>query len=71
MDEAISGCDVLVHMASPFIVGAPKTQDDLVKPAVQGTLNALRAAHKHGIKKVVLTSSCAAIYPGHNPPIPN
>jgi dihydroflavonol-4-reductase len=48
-------------MASPFIIGSPSDEDELVKPAVEGTLNALRAAHKHKVKRVVITSSVAAV----------
>jgi dihydroflavonol-4-reductase len=42
--------------------------DELIKPAVDGTMGALRACHKHRVKRVVITSSRAAISFGHNPP---
>ncbi len=61
-DEAMLGVDVLMHTASPFPEIDPKDPQDLIAPAVQGTLRALRAAQKAGVKRVVLTSSCAAIY---------
>jgi dihydroflavonol-4-reductase len=61
-DSALEGVDVLVHSASPFPIASPKDENDLVRPAVEGTLRALRAAHKNGVKRVILTSSVAAIY---------
>jgi len=61
-DEAIKGVDVLIHSASPFPIASPKDENDLVRPAVEGTLRALKAAHKAGVKRVILTSSVAAIY---------
>jgi dihydroflavonol-4-reductase len=59
---AIGGVDVLIHSASPFPIASPKDENDLVRPAVEGTLRALKAAHSAGVKRVVLTSSVAAIY---------
>ncbi|MBL4740858.1 MAG: aldehyde reductase [Sneathiella sp.] len=56
-DEAAQGCDYVMHVASPFAIANPKAEDDMIKPAVEGTLRALRAAKKAGIKRVVLTSS--------------
>ncbi|MFC3853699.1 NAD-dependent epimerase/dehydratase family protein [Salinispirillum marinum] len=60
--EALQGCDVLIHTASPFPLSEPKDPEELIRPAVDGTLRALRAAQAAGIKRVILTSSCAAIY---------
>ena len=60
--EAIQGVDVLLHTASPFPIASPKDENDLIRPAVEGTLRALKAAHAAGVKRVVLTSSVAAIY---------
>jgi len=60
--EALAGCDVLIHTASPFPLAEPKDPQDLIRPAVDGTLRALRAARDAGISRVILTSSCAAIY---------
>ncbi|TNV77415.1 hypothetical protein FGO68_gene11878 [Halteria grandinella] len=62
LDAAIAGQDFVVHTASPFPITTPKKEDDLIKPAVEGTLAVLRAAHKHKVKRVVVTSSCAAIF---------
>ncbi len=60
--EALHGCDVLMHTASPFPLSEPKNRDDLIRPAVEGTLRALKAAKAAGITRVILTSSCVAIY---------
>ena len=61
-DSAIDGVDVLIHSASPFPIASPKDENDLIRPAVEGTLRALTAAHGAGVKRVILTSSVAAIY---------
>ena len=60
-DEAVAGCDYVMHVASPFIVGVPKHEDELIRPAVEGTERVLQAAMRAGVKKAVVTSSCAAI----------
>ena len=60
--DAMVGCDALIHTASPFPLTEPKNPDDLIRPAVEGTKRAMKAAKSAGIKRVVLTSSCAAIY---------
>lgn len=65
--EAVRGCDYVVHVASPIPAAAPKTEDELIRPARDGTLRVLRAARDAGVRRVVLTSSCGAIYYGHPP----
>jgi dihydroflavonol-4-reductase len=60
--EALSGVDVLMHTASPFPIASPKDENELIRPAVDGTLRALTAAKSAGVKRVILTSSVAAIY---------
>lgn len=60
-DAAIAGCDVVIHTASPYVIDVEDPQRDLVDPAVNGTLNVLRSARDHGVRRVVLTSSMAAI----------
>ena len=60
-DAAMQGVDILMHTASPFPLAPPKIEDDLIRPAVDGTLRAMRAAHNAGVKRVVVTSSFAAI----------
>ena len=65
--EAVKGCDFVLHVASPFPAGVPKHEDDLIVPAREGALRLLRAARGAGVKRVVLTSSFAAIGYGHPP----
>lgn len=65
--EAVAGCDYVMHVASPIPGTEPKTPDELIVPARDGTLRVLRAARDAGVKRVVLTSSCGAIYYGHPP----
>ena len=60
--EAAEGMEVVVHTASPFPMAPPKDiEADLIRPAVEGTLRALRAAKAAGVRRVVLTSSMAAV----------
>lgn len=63
-EEAISGCDYVIHSASPFLAYIPKYEDQLIKPAVEGALRILKAAYANNVKRVVLTSSIAAILYG-------
>ena len=65
-EGAMSGVETVLHVASPFPLFEPEKEDDLIIPAVQGTLRVLRAAHKAGVKRVVQVSSVAAISSGHN-----
>lgn len=65
--DAVRGCDYVIHVASPIPAAAPKDEDDLIRPARDGTLRILRAARDAGVRRVVLTSSCGAIYYGHPP----
>jgi len=61
-DEAASGCDYVLHVASPLGVGGA-TADELVPPARDGARRAVSAAIRAGVKRVVLTSSVAAASP--------
>ena len=65
-DKAVQGCESVLHVASPFPLFAPKHEDELIIPAVQGTQRVLRAAHHAKIKRVVIVSSNAAVSAGHN-----
>jgi nucleoside-diphosphate-sugar epimerase len=61
--EAMDGCELVFHTASPFTTAVKDPQKDLVDPAVNGTTNVLEQANKsHSVKRVVLTSSVAAMY---------
>jgi nucleoside-diphosphate-sugar epimerase len=59
--EAAAGCDYVLHVASPFPSTVPKDENELIAPARDGALRVLRAARDAGVKRVVLTSSFAAI----------
>jgi dihydroflavonol-4-reductase len=59
--EAVTGCEYVLHVASPLPPNVPKHEDELIVPAREGTLRVLRASRDAGIKRVVLTSSFAAI----------
>lgn len=65
--EATADCDYVLHVASPFPANVPQHEDELIRPAREGTLRVLRAARDAGVKRVVLTSSFAAMGYGHAP----
>lgn len=65
--EAVAGCEYVLHVASPFPDNVPKDENELIVPAREGALRVLRAARNGGVKRVVLTSSFAAIGYGHEP----
>jgi nucleoside-diphosphate-sugar epimerase len=65
--EAVAGSDFVLHVASPFPPTVPKHEDELIVPAREGALRVLKAARAAGVKRVVLTSSFAAIGYGHRP----
>ena len=67
--EAVAGCDYVLHVASPFPASVPRHEDELIGPVREGALRVLRAARDAGVKRVVLTSSFAAIGYGH--PLPH
>jgi nucleoside-diphosphate-sugar epimerase len=62
---AVSGCEYVLHLASPFPASVPKDENELIVPAREGALRVLRASRDAGVKRVVLTSSFAAIGYGH------
>ena len=64
-EAAADGCDGLFHLASPVPLVQPKNADELIRPAKEGALNALKAAKQAGIKRAVMTSSIAAVVYGH------
>jgi nucleoside-diphosphate-sugar epimerase len=65
--DAVAGCEYVLHVASPFPPGIPKDENELIVPAREGALRVLRAARDAGVKRVVLTSSFAAIGYGQAP----
>lgn len=63
--EAMAGCTHVCHVASPLPANAPKNDDELIVPAREGALRALRFAKAAGIGRFVMTSSVAAVAYGH------
>jgi dihydroflavonol-4-reductase len=59
--EAVAACEYVLHVASPFPAAQPKDPDELIVPAREGTLRVLRAALDAGVRRVVVTSSVAAV----------
>lgn len=66
-DEAVAGCDYVLHIASPFPPDVPKDENELIVPARDGAIRVLKASRDAGVKRVVLTSSFAAI--GYGQPL--
>jgi dihydroflavonol-4-reductase len=65
--EAVKGCKFVLHVASPFPSKLPKKETEITKPAVEGTLRVLRFARDASVRRVVVTSSFAAIGYGQDP----
>jgi dihydroflavonol-4-reductase len=65
--DAVTGCDYVLHVASPFPPAQPKDADELIVPARDGALRVLRASLGAGVKRVVMTSSVAAVRHGRPP----
>ncbi len=59
--DAVSGCDYVLHVASPFPAQMPKDENELIVPAREGSLRILKIAEQEKVKRVVLTSSFAAV----------
>ena len=64
-DAAVAGCAHVLHVASPFPARQPRDEQELIRPAVQGTLRVLRAATGAGVERLVQTSSMVAVMYGH------
>jgi nucleoside-diphosphate-sugar epimerase len=64
-DEAVGGCTYVLHVASPFPDTTPDNENELIQPAVEGTRRVLSAAVRNGVRRVVLTSSIAAVSSAH------
>lgn len=67
-NDAAANCEYVLHVASPIFIGVPKHEDEMIVPAVDGTLRVLRAARDAGVKRVVITSSFAAVGYSHTDP---
>ena len=65
MISAAYNCTYIVHTAAPNIFKSPYWEDHMIKPAVNGTIIMCKAALKHKIKRLVLTSSVTANMYGH------
>jgi len=61
-DDAVQGVSAVVHTASPFPIAQPKDENVLIRPAVEGTERVLNEAAAAGVKRIVLTSSIAAVF---------
>jgi nucleoside-diphosphate-sugar epimerase len=68
-EEAVAGCDFILHVASPFPPQQPKDPDELIVPAREGTLRVLRAGLDAGSHRIVVTSSAVAVANSGKPPI--
>ncbi len=66
--EAASGCTYAIHVASPFTSALPRHEDEMIVPAREGALRLLGAAKAAGVRRVVLTSSTAAVAYGDGEP---
>ena len=66
--EAVKGCEYVMHVASPIFLRLPKHEDEMIVPAVNGTLRILKAARESGVRRVVLTSSFGAVGYSHTDP---
>lgn len=65
--EAVAGCEYVLHVASPFPASVPQDENELIVPAREGALRVLKAARDADVKRVVMTSSFAAVGYGHAP----
>jgi dihydroflavonol-4-reductase len=65
--EAAAGCEYVIHVASPMPAAAPRNEDEVIRPARDGVLRVLKAARDAKVRRVVMTSSCGAVYYGHPP----
>ena len=63
--DAMRGVDAVMHVATAIRGDEPKDQSVVIRPAMEGTARVLRFAHQAGIKRVILTSSIAAVGYGH------
>ncbi len=67
-DEAMKDVNDVLHIASPIFLRLPKNEDEMIRPAVDGTLRVLKAAREAGVKRVVMTSNFGAVGYSHKDP---
>ncbi|RIV46902.1 SDR family oxidoreductase [Flagellimonas pelagia] len=67
-DEAVGNCDYVLHVASPIFLSLPKDENEMIRPAVEGTLRVLKAARDAKVKRVVMTSNFGAVGYSHKNP---
>ena len=65
-DDAAKGCDYVLHVASPLVQEAPDDENEVIEPARQGLVRALKSSIKNKVKRFVMTSSFSAVGYGHN-----
>lgn len=64
-DSAVKGCSYVLHIASPIFLRIPEHEDEMIRPAVDGTLRVLKASRDAGVKRVVMTSNFGAVGYSH------
>lgn len=64
-NEAVKACTYVLHIASPIFLALPKDENEMIRPAVDGTLRVLKAARDAGVKRVVMTSNFGAVGYSH------
>ena len=64
-DEAVSGCDYVMHVASPLLDREPKDQDEIIRTDHEGLMRAIKSSVRNKVKRFVMTSSFSAIGYGH------
>ena len=64
-NEAVKGCEYVLHIASPIYLKIPKDENEMIRPAVDGTLRVLKAARNAGVQRVVMTSNFGAVGYSH------
>lgn len=67
-NKAAQDCAYVLHVASPIFLSLPKDENEMIRPAVDGTLRVLKAARDAGVKRVVMTSNFGAVGYSHKDP---
>lgn len=67
-DIAVKDCEYVLHIASPIFLKVPKDEDEMIRPAVEGTVRVLKASRDAGVKRVVMTSNFGAVGYSHRNP---